>query len=128
MGGMFGIYITEKRLNTLPGLLVGALILLSSVRIFKGAIFELTDASVSPSTLQSYRTILDQLPKAHVSSVDRVRAVRSGSSVFMDVDVTLNSRGSARDILEAIESVKNKVRGERKEVKEVRVSFLISGQ
>jgi divalent metal cation (Fe/Co/Zn/Cd) transporter len=110
----------------LPGLLVGILILLSSVRIFKGAIFELTDASVSPSTLQSYRTTLEQLPKAHISSIDHVRAVRSGSSVFMDVDITLNSRVSAREILEAIESIKSKVKEERKEVKEVRVSLLIS--
>jgi hypothetical protein len=45
----------------------------------------------------------------------------------MDVDVTLDSRVSARDILDAIESIKAKVAEERKEVKEVRVAFLISG-
>jgi divalent metal cation (Fe/Co/Zn/Cd) transporter len=106
---------------------VGIFILLSSVRIFKGAIFELTDASVSTSALQSYRTILDHLPSTHIASIDRVRAVRSGSSVFMDVDVTLRSRVSARDILDAIESIKAKVAEERNEVKEVRVAFLISG-
>jgi divalent metal cation (Fe/Co/Zn/Cd) transporter len=106
---------------------VGILILLSSFRIFKGAIFELTDASVSTSTLQSYRTILGQLPKIHITSISHVRAVRSGSSVFMDVDVRLDSRVSARDILDAIESIKAKVTEERKEVKEVRVAFVISG-
>lgn len=44
----------------------------------------------------------------------------------MDVDLTLKPGVSASNIVDAIESVKAKVQEERKEVKEVRVSFQIS--
>lgn len=105
---------------------MGILILFSSIRIFKGAIFELTDASVSTATLQSYRAILDQLPKTHIASIDRIRAVRSGSSVFVDVDISLKSGVLATDVVEAIESIQAKAKECKKEIKEVRVAFVIS--
>lgn len=57
--------------------------------------------------------------------MDNLRAIRSGSSVFMDVGVTLKAGVSATDIVGAIENVQTKLKGERKEIKEVRVAFQI---
>ncbi|CCA70559.1 related to MMT1-Mitochondrial iron transport protein [Serendipita indica DSM 11827] len=109
--------------DPMGGLLVAFLILLSSVRIFKGAIFELTDASVSPSTLETYRSVLAPLVSTTLVKVDRIRAIRSGSLVFVDVHVTLRSGVSGDQVLDVIEGIQSRLCGERKEVREVRVSF-----
>jgi divalent metal cation (Fe/Co/Zn/Cd) transporter len=105
---------------------VALLILLSSLRIFKGAVFELTDASVAPSTLQTYQSLLDPLLSTIIVSIGPVRAVRSGSAVFVDVDVFLRKGLSGLQVYEAVESIKEKLRDERKEIKAVRVSFAVN--
>ena len=99
---------------------------MSSLRIFKGAIFELTDASVSPSTLETYRSVLAPLVSSTLIEIDSIRAIRSGSLVFADVRVTLRSGISGEQVLDIIEGVQSKLRGERKEVREVRVSFQLA--
>lgn len=119
------LFIKGAPFDPLGGLFVGFLILMSSVQIFKGAIFELTDASVSLSTQQTYLNLVEQIPKRTIKSVNNLRAIRSGSSVFIDVELTLKPGVSATDIVGIIEDVQAKLKGERREVKEVRVAFHI---
>ena len=122
---IIGIHLTDVSVCT--GILVALLILLSSVRIFKGAILELTDASISPNTLQTYQTILSSNQPKEITRLDSIRAIRSGSSVFVDLDITLRNKDrlSAIEALEAMDTLKKTLCEARKEVKEVRISFRI---
>lgn len=112
------------------------LILVSGVRIFKSAIFELTDASVSSATLLTYTTLLDPLLSSSNSAdsvqifdyIETIRAVRSGSAVFIDISLHLKSSKSLEvsELMDLIQKVKAKIRTARKEVKEVRVEAVLS--
>ncbi|PVF96709.1 cation efflux protein [Serendipita vermifera] len=113
--------------DPMGGLVVALLILLSGLRIFKGAVYELTDASVAPSTLQAYNTSLEPLRSTTITSIGPVRAVRSGSAVFVDVDVVLRKGLTGSQVYEAVESIKEKLRDEKKEIKAVRVGFAVEG-
>ncbi|KAG8832007.1 hypothetical protein FRC17_002226 [Serendipita sp. 399] len=112
--------------DPLGGIFVALLILQSSIKIFKGAVFELTDASVLPSTLQTYKSILQQAKSSSIVTMSNIRAVRSGSSVFVDVDVVVQEGLSGSQVFSALERLKEKLKMERKEVREVRTSFRIS--
>ncbi|CAG8589818.1 9261_t:CDS:2 [Acaulospora colombiana] len=92
-----------------------------------GALFELTDASVAPTTLQTYHSLLEPLLSTTIKSIGPIRAVRSGSAVFVDVDVVLRKGLTGVQVYEAVESIKEKLRDERKEIKAVRVSFAVDG-
>ncbi|KAG8789121.1 hypothetical protein FRC20_011652 [Serendipita sp. 405] len=112
--------------DPLGGIIVALLILQSSIKIFKGAVFELTDASVSSSTLQTYKSILHRAQPSSILTTSNIRAVRSGSSVFVDMEVVVQKGLSGAQVFSALESLKEKLQTERKEVREVRTSFRIS--
>lgn len=102
------------------------MILISGVNIFGGAIGELMDASISDSTLNVYSTILDG-QSSHLApalaGIRHIRGVRSGGTVFVDVDVEVASTATAQDVIGIAQRLEETLRGARKEVKEVRVKF-----
>ena len=106
------------------------MILISGVNIFGGAIGELTDASISDSTLNIYSTILDgqspHLAPALVA-IRRIRGVRSGSAVFLDVIAEVASFATATDVVGIARRLEETLRGARKEVREVRVKVELKG-
>ena len=106
------------------------MILISGVNIFGGAIGELTDASISDSTLQVYSTILDgqasDLAPALVA-IRHVRGIRSGGTVFLDVSVEVARIATATDVVGIAARLEETLRGVRKEVREVRVKVELQG-
>jgi divalent metal cation (Fe/Co/Zn/Cd) transporter len=112
------------------GIFVGIMILISGVNIFGGAIGELTDASISDSTLNAYSMILDgqstHLAPALVN-IQHIRGVRSGGTVFVDVVVKVAPIATAKDIVGIARRLEETLRGARKEVREVRVKVELQG-
>jgi divalent metal cation (Fe/Co/Zn/Cd) transporter len=79
------------------------MILISGVNIFGGAIGELTDASISDSTLNIYSTILDD-QSSHLApalaSIRHIRGVRSGGTVFVDLVAEVAPIATAQDVID----------------------------
>jgi len=106
------------------------MILISGVNIFGGAIGELTDASISDSTLSAYSTILDG-QSSHLApalaGIRHIRGVRSGGAIFVDVVVEVAPIATATDVVGISQRLEGTLREARKEVKEVRVKFELQG-
>lgn len=102
------------------------MILISGVNIFGGAISELTDASISDSTLNAYSTIIDSQSSylaPALAGIRRIRGVRSGGTVFVDVTAEVAPIATAKDIVGIARRLEETLHGARKEVREVRVKF-----
>lgn len=120
-------------LDPLGGVLVSLLIMLQSSRILLGALKELTDAGVSPATKRKLSRVLDDImnttvtadSRAHAKLValDELRAVRSGSLMFVDVTARVIGDATLHELNQIENLVRERIVARKKEVHEVRVRF-----
>ena len=115
------------------GLLVSFVIFGQGLSILKGAFWEMTDASVSDSVLQSLYRPLNRLvdaprlstPLLHVRDL---RARRAGSQLFVDLSAGVPGNVTALQLDGLEKEMVAALKAERKDVKEVRVRFeVVSG-
>lgn len=120
-------------LDPLGGVLVSLVIMLQSTRILWGALKELTDAGVSPATQRKLVRVLDDVTnqtitqgsRAHgkLVSLDELRAVRSGSLMFVDVTARVRDDATLGEMNQIEDLVRERLVARKKEVYEVRVRF-----
>jgi len=116
-------------LDPLGGLLVSAVIMRQGGSIFAGAFKEMTDASAPAPTLRAIEKALDPLllPEGsgtEILGVDRLRARRAGSQLFVDLSARVRPEMSAVALAVLEERVAAAVKAARKDVKEVAVRFV----
>ncbi|KZW00286.1 cation efflux protein [Exidia glandulosa HHB12029] len=120
-------------LDPLGGVLVSLVIVMQSSRILYGALRELTDAGVSPPTQRKLVRVLDSITdqtvtegaRAHAKLValDNLRAVRSGSLMFVDVTARVRDDATLGELNQIEDLVRDRLVARKKEVHEVRVRF-----
>jgi divalent metal cation (Fe/Co/Zn/Cd) transporter len=113
------------------GLIVSLVILQQGLSIFKGAFWEMTDASAPESVIRSLSHSLDKL-REHldlgISSLHfhKLRVRRAGSHLFVHVSV-----GIPRDLMASqLDQLETRIvaglKAERKDVKEVQIQFKVT--
>ena len=113
------------------GLLVSVVILQQGLTIFKGAFWEMTDASAPEPVLRSLSRSLDKLredPCLEFSSLHfhDLRARRSGSQLFVNLCVGVPGILTAFQLNQLEKQIVAALKAERKDVKEVQVQFKAS--
>ncbi|CAE7097862.1 unnamed protein product [Rhizoctonia solani] len=109
-------------LDPLGGMLVSLLILQQGVSLCYSAFGDFTDAGVSPSTRKELSQLLDPLVQpSSLLGVRNVRAVRSGSLMFVDLTADVPAAMTVLDAHEVEKRVRDAIMEGRSEVKEVRV-------
>lgn len=110
---------------TFTGLVVSAVIIRQGAQIFAGAFKEITDASVSAPTMRTLERSLDSLTHAQaILGVDRMRARRAGSQLFVDLSARVRPEASAAALAQLEDTIARAIRDARKDVKEVAVRFV----
>ncbi|EJD52748.1 cation efflux protein [Auricularia subglabra TFB-10046 SS5] len=118
-------------LDPLGGVLVSVVIMLQSTRILFGALKELTDAGVSLTTRRKLERVLDHIVadadcaagSSKLVGIDSLRAVRSGSLMFVDVTARVRGDASVAELTGIEELIRDRLVERKKEVHEVRVRF-----
>jgi len=121
-------------LDPLGGVFVSLIIMWQSGSILWGAMRELSDAGVSPSTARKLEKVLDGIvadahaggsgsSAAKLARLEDLRAVRSGSLMFVDVTARVREDASVRELGAIEELVRERLVQRKKEVHEVRVRF-----
>ncbi|CAE6476113.1 unnamed protein product [Rhizoctonia solani] len=109
-------------LDPLGGMLVSLLILQQGVSLCHSAFGDFTDAGVSPSTRKELSELLDPLVQPRsLLGVRNVRAVKSGSLMFVDLTADVPAAMTVLDAHEVEKRVRDAIMEGRSEVKEVRV-------
>ncbi|CAE6444814.1 unnamed protein product [Rhizoctonia solani] len=109
-------------LDPLGGMLVSLLILQQGVSLCYTAFGDFTDAGVSPSTRKELSTLLDPLVEPRsLLGVRNVRAVRSGSLMFVDLTADVPAAMTVLDAHQVEKRVRDAIMESKSEVKEVRV-------
>jgi divalent metal cation (Fe/Co/Zn/Cd) transporter len=113
------------------GLVVSLVILQQGLSIFKGAFWEMTDASASESVIRSLSHSLDKLreyPDLGISSLHfyNLRVRRAGSHLFIHVSVAIPSDLMASQLDQLEKRVVGGLKAERKDVKEVQIQFKVT--
>jgi len=108
--------------------LVSIVIFQQGLSIFKGAFYEVTDASASEPVIRSLSSSLDKLREdPHLKSsflhARGLRARRAGSQLFVDLRVGVPGTLTAFELSQLEEQIVAALKGERKDVKEVQVQF-----
>ncbi|CAE6416309.1 unnamed protein product [Rhizoctonia solani] len=109
-------------LDPLGGMLVSLLILQQGISLCYSAFGDFTDAGVSPSTRKELALLVDPLvePRSLIA-VRNVRAVKSGSLMFVDLTADVPARMTVLDAHEVERRVRDAIMEGKSEVKEVRV-------
>ncbi|KAH7108302.1 cation efflux protein [Auriculariales sp. MPI-PUGE-AT-0066] len=121
-------------LDPLGGVFVSLIICWQSIGILWGALTELTDAGVSPSTARKLAKVLDGIvadahaagagaSTAKLAALADLRAVRSGSLMFVDVTARVRDDASVHEMMAIEDLVRERLKQRKKEVHEVRVRF-----
>ena len=110
------------------GLLVSVVILQQGLSIFKGAFWEMTDASAPEPVLRSLSRSLDKLREdPHLESsflhFRDLRARRAGSHLFVNLSVGVPGVLTAFQLSQLEKQIFATLKAERKDVKEVQVQF-----
>lgn len=110
------------------GLLVSVVILQQGLSIFKGAFWEMTDASAPEPVLRSLSRSLDKLREdPHLDSsflhFRDLRARRAGSHLFVNLSVGVPGVLTAFQLSQLEKQIFATLKAERKDVKEVQVQF-----
>lgn len=118
----------------MTGTLISILIFQQGWGLFKGAMRDLTDAGVPESTRTSLRKIVDPLvtPPTSAStssypntksilSIRNVRAIRSGSVMFVDLTADVSPLMTVREAHHVEDRIRQAIMSKRSEVREVRV-------
>jgi divalent metal cation (Fe/Co/Zn/Cd) transporter len=113
------------------GLLVSVVILQQGLTIFKGAFWEMTDASASDKVLQSLSHPLDKLLedphlKTSFLHVRNLRARRAGSQLFVHLTVGVPGDLTAIQLDQLDKRIVAALKAERKDVKEVHVQYEVT--
>ncbi|CAE6365516.1 unnamed protein product [Rhizoctonia solani] len=109
-------------LDPLGGMLVSLLILQQGVSLCYSAFGDFTDAGVSPSTRKELSSLLDHLVEPRsLLGIRNVRAVRSGSLMFVDLTADVPAGMTVLDAHDVEKRVRDAIMQGRSEVKEVRV-------
>lgn len=108
--------------------MVSIVIFQQGLSIFKGAFYEMTDASAPESVLQSFSSSLDKLREdPHLQSsflhFHGLRARRAGSQLFVDLHVGVPGTLTAFELSQLEEQIVAALKAERKDVKEVHVQL-----
>ena len=108
--------------------MVSIVIFQQGLSIFKGAFYEMTDASVPEAVLRSLSSSLDKPRedphlKGSFRHVRDLRARRSGSQLFVDLHVGVPGTLTAFELTQLEEQIVASLKAERKDVKEVHVQF-----
>jgi divalent metal cation (Fe/Co/Zn/Cd) transporter len=108
--------------------LVSIVIFQQGISIFKGAFYEMTDASAPEPVLQSLSSSLDKLREdSHLKSsflhFHGLRARRAGSQLFVDLHVGVPGTLAAFELSQLEEEIVAALKAERKDVKEVQIQF-----
>ncbi|KAI0000384.1 cation efflux protein [Russula vinacea] len=115
-------------LDPIGGLLVSVVILQQGLSIFKGAFWEMTDASAPEPVLRSLSRSLDKLREdPHLDSsflhFHDLRARRAGSHLFVNLSVGVPGVLTAFQLSQLEKQIFATLKAERKDVKEVQVQF-----
>nr|AMM70775.1 CDF metal transporter 4 [Russula atropurpurea] len=115
-------------LDPIGGLLVSVVILQQGLTIFKGAFWEMTDASAPEPVLRSLSRSLDKLREdPHLESsflhFRDLRARRAGSHLFVNLYVGVPGVLTAFQLSQLEKQIVAALKAERKDVKEVQVQF-----
>lgn len=118
------------------GLLVSMVILRQSLGLFKGALDDLTDASVSSQTRRSLIKALDPLMQrtpecatpnglafSYLISISHLRARHAGSLIFVDLMATVPGSITIAQATALEEKIQHTLKESKKEIAEVRVTF-----
>lgn len=113
------------------GLLVSVVILQQGLRIFKGAFWEMTDASAPESVLRSLSRSLDKLledPHLKTSFLHtrNLRARRAGSHLFVNLSVGVPGDLTAVQLEQLEKRIVTALKAERKDVKEVQIQYEVT--
>ncbi|CAE6374969.1 unnamed protein product [Rhizoctonia solani] len=109
-------------LDPLGGMLVSLLILQQGISLCYSAFGDFTDAGVSPSTRKELSSLLDPLVEPRsLLGIRNVRAVRSGSLMFVDLTADVPAGMTVLDAHGVEKRVRDAIMEGRSEVKEVRV-------
>lgn len=116
------------------GFLVSIVIFQQGLSIFKGAFYEMTDASAPEPVLRSLSGSLDKLReddphlKSSLLHVRGLRARRAGSQLFVDLHVGVPGTLTAFELSQVEEQIVAALKAERKDVKEVHVQFEVASE
>lgn len=110
------------------GLLVSVVILQQGLAIFKGAFWEMTDASAPEPIIRSLSHSLDKLLEdphleTSVLHMGSLRARRAGSHLFVNLSVGVPGDLSALQLDQLEKRIVAALKADRKDVKEVHVQF-----
>ena len=110
------------------GFLVSIVIFQQGLSIFKGAFYEMTDASAPEPVLRSLSSSLDKLredPHLKYSFIHArgLRARRAGSQLFVDLYVGVPGSLMAFELSQVKEQIVAALKAKMKDVKEVQVQF-----
>jgi len=110
------------------GILVSVVILQQGLAIFKGAFWEITDASAPQPIIRSLSHSLDKLLEdphleTSVLHMGGLRARRAGSHLFVNLSVGVPGDLSALQLDELEKRIVAALKADRKDVKEVHVQF-----
>lgn len=121
-----GSYLGFPVLDPLGGLLVAGLIGKQGADLLIGALAELSDRGVDPSTLQTFNEALLELQQSNplLKGWKDLRAVKSGVSTFADVTVQLPNDATLKQAGQVESVVRHKLTASVKGVKEVRVRMV----
>jgi divalent metal cation (Fe/Co/Zn/Cd) transporter len=113
------------------GLLVSVIILQQGLSIFKGAFWEMTDASASDKVMRSLSHSLDKLLedphlKTSFLHVHSLRARRAGSQLFVNLTVRVPGDLTAIQLNHLEKRIIAALKAERKNVKEVHVQYEVA--
>jgi divalent metal cation (Fe/Co/Zn/Cd) transporter len=115
------------------GLVVSIIILQQGLSIFKGAFWEMTDASAPESVIRSLSHSLDKLrenPGLAISFLHfhNLRARRAGSHLFVHVSVGVPGDLMASQLVQLEKQIVAALKAERKDVKEVQLQFKVTSE
>jgi divalent metal cation (Fe/Co/Zn/Cd) transporter len=113
------------------GLLVSVVILQQGLAIFKGAFWEMTDASAPEPIIRSLSHSLDKLLedphlKTSVLHMGGLRARRAGSHLFVNLSIGVPGDLSALQLDQLEKRIVAALKADRKDVKEVHVQFEVT--
>jgi divalent metal cation (Fe/Co/Zn/Cd) transporter len=118
-------------LTSWTGLLVSVVILQQGLQIFKGAFWEMTDASAPESVLRSLSRSLDKLLedphlKTSFLHTHNLRARRAGSHLFVNLSVGVPGDLTAIQLEQLEKRIVTALKAERKDVKEVQIQYEVT--
>lgn len=113
------------------GLLVSVVILQQGLQIFKGAFWEMTDASAPESVLRTLSRSLDKLledPHLKTSFLHtrNLRARRAGSHLFVNLSVGVPGDLTAIQMEQLERRIVTALKAERKDVEEVQIQYEVT--